>query len=139
MLHAITLGHVHSFHQSLQLLGLLAIVCQLTQNKLNRSLVWGLGSIQWRAENLNMSLLSDLHETPIIQRDGYRYSDTNTSPLYGLGKMGAIWLNTHPPRISISLHDVSLPHFATVEIRNHKGRLNVLSAVIPYSKPLMIV
>lgn len=139
MLHAITLGHVHSFHQSLQLLGLLAIVCQLTQNKLNRSLVWGLGSIQWRAENLNMSLLPDLHETPTIQRDGYRYSDMNTSPLSGLGKMGVIWLNTHPPRISISLHDASLPHFATVEMRNHRGRLNVLSAVIPYSKPLMIV
>ena len=47
---------MHSFHQSLELLGLLAIVCQFTQNKLNRSLVWGLGSIQWRAENLNMSL-----------------------------------------------------------------------------------
>ena len=63
----------------------------------------------------------------------------NTSPLSGVGKMGAIWLNTQLPRISISLLDASLPHFATVEIRNHKGRLNLLSAVIPYSKPLMIV
>ena len=99
----------------------------------------GLGSTQWRAENLNMSLSPDLHETPTIQRVGYRYSVMNTSPLSGLWKMGVIWLNTHPPGISISFHDASLPHFVIVAIRNSEGRLNVLSAVIPYSRLLMIV
>ena len=86
-----------------------------------------------------MSLSPGLHETLTIQRLGYRYSDMNTSPLSGLGKIGVIWLNTHPPGISISLHDASLPHFVIVAIRNPEGRLNVHSAVIPYSRLLMIV
>ena len=79
-----------------------------------------------------MSLFPDLHKTPNIQHNRYRYSDMTSSPFPGLGEMGVIWLNTHSPRISISLHDASLPHFATVVIRNHMGKLNVFFSNLLY-------
>ena len=67
---ALSIGHCVSVHTK----------------QIRQQLGVGLEAIQWRAENLNMSLSPDLHKTPSIQHNGCSYSGITV-----------ICLNTYQP------------------------------------------